>query len=165
MNRFVAAAVAALTLTAASFAPVSQARAGDEGAIAAGIVGGLILGGVIAQAAQASDDEPVVQQRYVEPAPRYTSDESYDRPRYTEPYRSYGGEARYERRRYDGDGYGYGQRRYDSAGYGYAEQPYRHRHDETARAYDDYGSYRAPDCRRVYVEDYRGAGHMRRVCR
>ena len=162
MNRFVAAAVAALTLTAASFAPVSQAHAGDEGAIAAGIVGGLILGGVIAQAAQASDDEPVVQRRYVEPAPRYTSDESYDRPRYAETDRGYGGEARYEQRRYGG--YGYGQRRYEAAGYDDA-QLYRHRRYETVRAYDGDVGYRAPDCHRAYVEDYRGAGHMRRVCR
>lgn len=67
--KLVTAAVAAATLATASIATPSQAEAGSRGAaVAAGIVGGVILG-----AAVASHARP----RYYEPAPAY-----YEEPRY-----------------------------------------------------------------------------------
>lgn len=100
-RKFAVAALAAVTLLTANTLTIAPAQARDDGAVAAGaaagLVGGLLLGGALADRGRVYEEEPVIVHRR-RPV-RVYEEEEYVRPRrcHTEEWRDRWGDY-HERR-------------------------------------------------------------------
>lgn len=143
MKTFIAAATAAVVLATASLGSATPARAGDEGAIAAGIIGGLIVGGVIGQIArdQDADGAPYEARVYNESRVYQAADDGsarvIEQPRYrrSRPGQTWDDDYVRPAPRWEDDSYERRPRHWD--------EPQRPRYDNTYRA-PQYNTYRTP---------------------